>query len=258
MERLYPAEPTALGMIPHDGVIHPGAPQSQAANDPRRTLVMACCDPAVGLLAAALAGTAGFRLLALQRPSRTALELLGQGLVHAAGVHLCRADEPGGNGMVVRGKLGAGYSLLRVARWEEGIALAPERGVRSIRAAVHSNLRWIGREDGSGARQCLDELLGSRRRPPGAWPPTTAASPRPFVAAGPMPASASAWSARRPGWTFSAFVKRPTISASPPALPATRESRALQEIVRSPLYRKALGELPGYDSTETGQLQQVT
>ncbi len=34
--------------------------------------------------------------------------------------------------------------------------------------------------------------------------------------------------------------------------------QALQEIVRSPLYRKALGELPGYDSTETGQLQHVT
>src|SRR5271165_2207566 len=164
--RLYPTEPTAIGMIPHDGIFGPDASGENTARDPRRTLVMACCDPAVGLLAAALGATAGVRLLALQRPSRAALELLGQGLVHAAGIHLSRADEPGGNGSVVRGKLGAGYSLLRIARWEEGIALAPERAVPSIRAAVRSDLRWIGREDGSGARQCLDELLGSRREAP--------------------------------------------------------------------------------------------
>ena len=224
VERLYPAEPTALGMIPHDGVItleH----QGQAASDPRRTLVMACCDPAVGLLAAALAGTAGVRLLALQRPSRTALELLGQGLVHAAGVHLSRADEPGGNGMVVRGKLGAGYSLLRIARWEEGIALAPERGVRSIRAAVHSDLRWIGREEGSGARQCLDELLGSRRTAP-----RCLASNHRGVAE----AVRSGWAdagvclrlvSEEAGLDFFGVREEATISASPPALPATRESR---------------------------------
>ena len=34
--------------------------------------------------------------------------------------------------------------------------------------------------------------------------------------------------------------------------------QALQEIVRSPLYRKAISELPGYDSSETGELQQIT
>jgi molybdate-binding protein len=258
VERLYPAEPTALGMIPHDGVIHPGAPQGQAASDPRRTLVMACCDPAVGLLAAALAGTAGFRLLALQRPSRTALELLGQGLVHAAGVHLNRADEPGGNGMVVRGKLGAGYSLLRIARWEEGIALAPERGVRSIRAAVHSDLRWIGREDGSGARQCLDELLGSRRTAP-----RCLASNHRGVAE----AVRSGWAdagvclrlvSEEAGLDFFGVREEAYDLCFPTHLAGDQRIQALQEIVRSPLYRKALGELPGYDSTETGQLQQVT
>ena len=258
VERLYPAEPTALGMIPHDGVTHSGAPQSQAASDPRRTLVMACCDPAVGLLAAALAGTAGFRLLALQRPSRTALELLGQGLVHAAGVHLNRADEPGGNGMVVRGKLGTGYSLLRIARWEEGIALAPECGVRSIRAAVHSDLRWIGREEGSGARQCLDELLGSRRTAP-----RCLASNHRGVAE----AVRSGWAdagvclrlvSEEAGLDFFGVREEAYDLCFPTRLAGDQRIQALQEIVRSPLYRKALGELPGYDSTETGQLQQVT
>ena len=127
---------------------------------------MACCDPAVGLLAAELARTADVRLIALQRPSRTSLSLLGEGLVHVAGVHLTTADQPGGNATVVRSELGSGYSLLRVARWEEGIAFAPGRRLSSVRAAIRSDLCWIGREDGSGARQCLDELLGSRRATP--------------------------------------------------------------------------------------------
>ncbi len=65
--------------------------------DAERTLVVACCDPAVGLLAEALARTDGVRLIVLSRSSRSALDLLARGLVHAAGVHLVRSDDPGGN-----------------------------------------------------------------------------------------------------------------------------------------------------------------
>ena len=150
VRRLYPTEPTAIGMTPHDGVSRLEELGEKAPVDPGRTLVIACCDPAVGLLAAALAAPAGIRLLALQRPSREALELLGRGLVHAAGIHLSRASEQGGNARVVHEKLGAGYSLLRAAHWEEGIAVSPACRVRSIRSAVRSKLRWIGREVGSG------------------------------------------------------------------------------------------------------------
>lgn len=225
VERLYPAEPTALGMIPHDGVIHPGAPWDQAASNSRRTLVMACCDPAVGLLAAALAGTAGVRLLALQRPSRAALELLEQGLVHAAGVHLSRADEPGGmaessatNSERVTA-CSASPGGRKVSPWPPSVDSA-RSGPLCIQTCAGSAAK-TGPEHVNALTSCW----AAGEQPPGAWPPTTAASPRPFAAAGPMPASASAWSARRPGWTFLAFVKRPTISASPPALPATTESR---------------------------------
>jgi molybdate-binding protein len=33
--------------------------------------------------------------------------------------------------------------------------------------------------------------------------------------------------------------------------------QALLQVVRSPSYRRALGELPGYDSAETGELHRV-
>jgi DNA-binding XRE family transcriptional regulator len=70
VERLYPATASPMGLLPHDGIYRNGSCLGQARWDPRRTLVMACCDPAVGLLAAELANTAEVRLIALHRPHR--------------------------------------------------------------------------------------------------------------------------------------------------------------------------------------------
>ena len=64
-ERFYPVGATPMGVIPHDGIYRNGSWQGEGLSDPRRTLVMACCDPAVGLLAAELARTADVRLIAL-------------------------------------------------------------------------------------------------------------------------------------------------------------------------------------------------
>src|SRR4051812_32734476 len=75
------------------------------------------------------------------------------------------ATKTEGNSSIVRRELGGSYNLLRVACWEEGIALAHGRRVATVRQAVRSGLRWIGREQGSGARQCLDELLSGRNAP---------------------------------------------------------------------------------------------
>jgi len=45
-------------------------------------------------------------------------------------------------------------------------------------------------------------------------------------------------------------------------LPAEREGeprlQALVEAVRSAAYRGALGDLPGYDAAETGELERIT
>jgi DNA-binding XRE family transcriptional regulator len=104
--RHYPAETTPLGVLPHDGVFQAGRFPSRGDLDPRRTLVVATCDPAVGLLAAELARTSGIRLIALSRSSRAALALLSQGVVHVAGVHLAEAGAPGGNVAIVGRQLG--------------------------------------------------------------------------------------------------------------------------------------------------------
>ena len=254
--RHYPAESIPLEVVPHDGVAHHGAFKEGDRVDPERTLVIACCDPAVGLLAVALARTVGLRLLAFPRPSRAALTLLGRGLVHAAGVHLSRSDEPGGNAGVVRRELGPGYTLLRVAHWEEGIALAPGLNLSSVGAAVGSDLRWIGREDGSGARQCHDEILAGRRRPR-----RVAADHR-----GVAEAVRGGWAdagiclrlvSEEAGLDFLGVRQEAYDLCFPSRWEGDPRLKALVRAVRSPAYRRSLGELPGYDSAAAGALHHV-
>jgi molybdate-binding protein/DNA-binding XRE family transcriptional regulator len=258
---IFPVEATPMGVVPHDGSAEnsaiTGADWSAPTSDPRLTLVVACCDPAVGLLSAELARSAGIRLIALARSSRAALALLGQGLVHAAGVHLGRPHQAEGNVHAVRAALGPGYMLLRAARWEEGVTFSGTRRLGSVRAAVRLNLRWVGREAGSGARQCLDELLGDRRTP------RHLANDHRGVA-----------EAVRAGWADAGVCLRLTSEEAGLGFLTVREEaydlcvrdsqrddpriHALLAVLRSVSYRRLLGELPGYDSRATGEVQRVS
>src|SRR5579883_2096044 len=109
----FPAEATPAGVVPHDGVARGDSVVPGDGPDPQATLVLACCDPAAGLLAGEYARASGFRLLVMPRPSGEALALLARGLVHAAGVHYATADEPDANRAAVRDALGPGHRLLR-------------------------------------------------------------------------------------------------------------------------------------------------
>jgi molybdate-binding protein/transcriptional regulator with XRE-family HTH domain len=257
--RWYPVESSPLGVISHDGIARDATsvgPVGPDGIEPGATLVLACCDPAVGLLAAALARSAGMRLIVLPRSSRAAIDLLGRGLVHVAGVHLSAARAHDGNAASVRSALGSGYALLRAARWEEGVAYGPARRIGSVGEAVRSGLRWVGREVGSGARQCLDELLEGHR------PPRRLAHDHRGVA-----------EAVRAGWADAGVCLRLAGEEAGLGFLSIREEdydlcfldnfrddarmQALLNVVRSTSYRRLVGELPGYDSTETGELRRV-
>src|SRR5580692_7515922 len=62
---LFPTETSDAGLLEHDGVFADGALLPRGSGAPEETLVMACCDPAVGLLVRQLARAAGIRLLVL-------------------------------------------------------------------------------------------------------------------------------------------------------------------------------------------------
>jgi len=159
----YPVEPTAAGSIPHDRTA-PGGSDSQQSE---RTLVIAGCDPTVGLLAHGLAQHHNIRLLPLLRSSGEALDLLRRGLVHVAGLHLTDESGRSVNDSSVRAKMGGGYRLVHQLRWDSGIAVSRGRKERTVSALLRARVRWINREEGSAARRALDFLLASRPRPSG-------------------------------------------------------------------------------------------
>lgn len=247
---LYPAHSAAM-LTPL-----PDARGVSAAVSPGDTLVLASCDPAAGLLASQYAAATGLRLLVIPRSSRQALELLRQGLVHLAGLHLSTRDLPDRNSQVVRETLGEGYDLLRLARWQEGITSLPSAGLRSVRAATSRRLTWIGREPGSGARQCQDQLLGA-----GPGPRRIAGDHRGVI------------EAVRSGWANAGVcVRLVSAEAGLAFLPVQEEAydvcfssqlaqdrrlAAFLAVVRSAEYRQLIGELPGYDVSETGHVWSV-
>src|SRR4051794_2713148 len=53
--RAYPVEFSTLGLMPHDGTFDGGTFRDHARATPTQTLVIACCDPAAGLIAQELA-----------------------------------------------------------------------------------------------------------------------------------------------------------------------------------------------------------
>ena len=127
-------------------------------------LTITIASPAA-LLATEFNRLKDLRVIILTRSSREALALLAEGLIHVAGIHLSTREMPNANRLAARDHLEDGFRLLRVAHWQEGIVLAPSSRIRTIHAALQSKLRWIGREQGSGARHCLDELLDQRPHP---------------------------------------------------------------------------------------------
>jgi molybdate-binding protein/transcriptional regulator with XRE-family HTH domain len=249
----YPVEATAAGVVAHDGVARGTTLVPSGEPDTSTTLVLACCDPAAGLLASACAKR-GFRLIVLPRSSRQAMTLLGQGLVHAAGVHFATDDEPDGNARTVHGTLGPDYRLLRVARWQEGLSLAPGTSVRSVRDALRARLRWVGREPGSAARQCLDALLAGRPAP------RRLAQDHRGVA----DAIRCGWAdvgvchrlvCEEAGLRFLSVRQEHFDLCFPAATESDPRIRALVDVVRSLSYRGLLGDLPGYDAAGAGEVR---
>ena len=250
---LYPIEGLSLTSVAHDGVWQDGIARDRASSLAEKSLVLACCDPAIGLLASEYARASGFRLLVFPRGGAAAMDLLKRGLVHLAGLHRSTSEQPDRNADSVRAQLGSGFCLLHAAQWQEGVALAAGDRTRSLQSVTRAEKRWALREPGSGARECLDALLGNR------------------PAAGRLVASHTAVAeAVRAGWADAGvcvqlaadeaglnFIPIQT-EALDFCLPAslTRDPRvqALIRLLRSRAHRRLVSELPGYDARETGEL----
>ena len=241
--------------LAHEGVFQEGAFDDGGRVPAADVLVVASCDPALGLLAAEYHRLSGYHMLALQRPSREALALLAQGLVHVAGVHLERRGQGGCNAAAAREMLGDAFCLLRAAFWQEGLAVASSRRVPSVQTAVSGRLRWVGREAGSAAGELQQEILAGR------VPKRTVRGHRNVA------------EAIRGGWADVGVCVRLVCEEAGLDFLSVREEtcdlcfvapssgdprlQALVETVQSPGYRVLIRDLPGYDASETGELQRI-
>ncbi len=146
--------------------------------------------------------------------------------------------------------------MLRGARWQEGLALAPGLQLHSVRAALQSRARWVGREAGSAARELLDELLSDHR------PPRHIA----YGHRGVAEAIRCGWAdigvclrlvGEEAGLDFLGVREEEYDYCYPAELEGDPRIQALVETVRSSTYRGMLGDLPGYDAAETGELERI-
>ncbi len=247
----YPVEATCV-IRAHDGVFEKGSFTARGQSTPNEVLVIASCDPAVGLLASEYQRQTGFQILALQRTSRDALALLSSGLVHVASTHLESRGESGCNAAAAATAVGSNICLLRAAFWQEGLAVAPDRRIKTVQQALDQRLRWIGREASSAAGELQRKLL------PDQTPKRIARSHRGVA------------EAVRAGWAdVGVCVRLATEEAGLNFLSVREETcdlcfaedqtsdprvQALVETVQSTTYRTMVQDLPGYDSSETGIL----
>jgi molybdate-binding protein len=218
-----------------------------------KTLVLACCDPAAGLLASAYARESGFRLLVMERGGGAALELLKLGLVHLAGLHRSTPDRPERNAETVRERLGDGYRLIRAASWQEGLALPVGDRSHTPSSIARQPRRWALREKGSAARECLDELLAGQP-----------------ASGKPVHGHSAVAEAVRAGWANAGVCVQLTAEdAGLHFIPVRTEildicysdllahdprMLALIRLLRSRSHRRLISELPGYDASETGEI----
>ena len=151
----HPLAPDALH-VPADGLVvgHLGARVRVRllSPDAGRRLVLLGCDPALGLLAARLDARW------LPTPSLDALDKLAAGHAHLAGAHLCEGDEY--NAPFVRRRFGGeSMCLVHVATAEAGLAVAPGNPLLIRGAADLAGLRVVNRPAGAEARRLLDRSL---------------------------------------------------------------------------------------------------
>jgi molybdate-binding protein/DNA-binding XRE family transcriptional regulator len=127
-----------------------------------KKIVLAGCDPAIGLVSRMMEKLGGVEIVAAAASSKLALTWLKEGKVHIAGSHLEDPETGEFNLPFLRSEFpDEDFAVITFARWEEGFVLAPGNP-KKITQAEHlakKSVRFVNRETGSGSRILLDRLL---------------------------------------------------------------------------------------------------
>jgi transcriptional regulator with XRE-family HTH domain len=117
-------------------------------------VVIAGCDPALGIVEGMLAGLGPRSVLALSAPTGTALRALERGAVHAAVVH----DRPG---RLPRAPVPV--ARLHLARWQVGIGVPPGVGATALESLLDSDLKIVQRERAAASQRAFERAGGRPR-----------------------------------------------------------------------------------------------
>ncbi len=130
-------------------------------DDPsRKHLVLAGCDPATNLLARMVERATGVEIIPAAASSKLALTWLKEGKVHIAGSHLEDPATGEFNLPYLKSEFPReDFTVVTFARWEEGLVVAKGNPKHIHTIADLARVTFINREQGSGSRALLDQLL---------------------------------------------------------------------------------------------------
>jgi putative molybdopterin biosynthesis protein len=228
---------------------------------PRLTLVAAGCDPALPLLETPLGlldPPVAFSWWPC--PSREALGLAAEGLVHVAGAHL-RGQGGGYNTGPAADLLPGGGEVIGFCSWREGLVLRPELagGIRGVGDVARRGLRLVNRQQGSEARSVLDRELAELGIEAGQLTGYGAeVTGHLQVAAAIAAGLADAGIASEPaalayGLAFVPLAAEHFDLVLPAARAGCREVQGLLKVLSSPWLLDQLASLPGYDPSRCGE-----
>ena len=127
-----------------------------------KKLVLAGCDPAIGILSRFVEKLSGVELLSAHASSRLALHWLKEGKIHIAGSHLEDPASGEFNLPYLRSQFpNDDFAIVTFAHWEQGFVTASGNPmkIKSVEDLTRKNVRFVNREYGSGSRALLDHLI---------------------------------------------------------------------------------------------------
>jgi putative molybdopterin biosynthesis protein len=228
---------------------------------PRPTLVAAGCDPALPLLEAPLElldPPVGF--IWWPCPSREALVLAAEGLVHVAGTHLRGPGAEYNIGPAAE-LLSRGGEVIGFCAWQEGLVLRPglADGISGVTDLAERGLRLANREPGAEARSLLDRELAEAGIQVSQLPGYDTQVAGHLQVAGAIAAGlADAGIASEPaalayGLAFIPLAAEHFDLVIPAGQFASREVQSLLRILSSAWLADQLANLPGYDPARCGE-----
>ncbi|MEX1362501.1 MAG: helix-turn-helix transcriptional regulator [Nannocystaceae bacterium] len=124
-------------------------------------VLVAGCAPVLGLLLDRAGEGGPGRAHWVPCNSRAALDMLGRGHVHVAGIHLEGATAHDDHATLARAVAGPDARLFRMVRWRTGLALSAAHAQLDLEGLLEPSVRWVVREAGAGVSAVLERALRS-------------------------------------------------------------------------------------------------